>query len=168
MPMATAKFQVGQCCATHGALGALEDNNQHAIVFISRHQSGDWGDLDADDKARNEAALIPNADGECDRIFSAYHLKDGQKIYVITEWDRSRTTIMRWDEYLGETMKTTEWKGYEDAGGFFRLRKGELEVIPMLESGHMDASDPILVDFDGIDPEDAERCRGIKAELEAK
>jgi hypothetical protein len=89
-----SKFQVGQCCATQGALAALEDNGEHPISYIARHQSGDWGDLSAGDKARNEAALIPDADGECDRILSAYNLKDNQRIWIITEWDRSVTTVL--------------------------------------------------------------------------
>lgn len=95
----TRRFELGQCTATNNVMGAFEDNRQFPIQFIVRHQSGDWGDLGEDDKARNEAALIPNADGECDRILSAYHLRDGRQIYVITEWDRSLTTVMLDSDY---------------------------------------------------------------------
>jgi hypothetical protein len=99
MPMPPAKFQLGQCCSTRGAITALEATGEAPIVYLARHSSGDWGDLSGDDKAANDAALIPNEDGECERILSAYHLKDGTKIWVITEWDRSVTTILLPSEY---------------------------------------------------------------------
>jgi hypothetical protein len=63
-------------------------------------------------------------------------------------------------------MKTTPFIAFEKAGGFFRLNRGVLEVIPMLKNGYMDASDPIEVDFAGIDSEDAKRCRAIQTSLE--
>ncbi len=93
------KFDLGQCRATMGALGALEDNGTHAIVFLRRHQEGDWGTLSADDLAANEMAL---EDGS--RILSAYMLADLQKIWVITdaaddEGIRQTTCIMLPEEY---------------------------------------------------------------------
>jgi hypothetical protein len=94
----TPRFALGQCVATRGALGALEDNRTFPIVFLKRHESGDWGDIGAHDKQLNEAAI--HADPEkCSRILSHYRLADGQRIYVITEWDRSRTTILLTLEY---------------------------------------------------------------------
>jgi len=96
----TRKFEVGQCCATPGVLAALEENGQYPIQFIARHQAGDWGDLSDGDKELNEQALIPDpTTGECDRILSAYRLKDNTKIYIITEWDRSKTTVLLPSEY---------------------------------------------------------------------
>jgi hypothetical protein len=73
-------FPLGQLVATPGALSALEATGENAITFLGRHARCDWGDLDAHDKQVNQTAL---EDGS--RIFSAYHLKDGTKIYVITE-----------------------------------------------------------------------------------
>jgi hypothetical protein len=89
----TKTFSLGQCHATQGALGALEDNGTFPIVYLRRHAAGDWGDLGAEDKKLNDAAIQPDPD-DCSRILSMYRLPDGQRIYVITEWDRSVTTIM--------------------------------------------------------------------------
>lgn len=96
--MLTARFQLGQCCATQGALAALAANQTFPIVYLKRHESGDWGDLGDNDKAMNEAAIHPDPE-KCDRIMSMYKLADGQRIYVITEWDRSVTTVLLRSEY---------------------------------------------------------------------
>jgi hypothetical protein len=95
----TRNFELGQCVSTPGALEAILKTGEAPIQFLARHMRGDWGDLTADDKAANDSALVPNEDGEGARILSAYHLKDGTKIWLITEWDRSRTTILLPDEY---------------------------------------------------------------------
>lgn len=87
-------FQLGRTVATHGALEALQANNQSPLEFFERHQHGDWSELCSEDRQTNEQAL---KDG--DRIFSVYHLKDNTKIWVITEADRSATTILLPEEY---------------------------------------------------------------------
>jgi hypothetical protein len=89
-----AKFKLGRLVGTPGALAALERNGVAASVYIIRHVRGDWGDLDPEDAEANEAAL---RDG--DRILSAYALPDGERVWVITEWDRSVTTILLPIEY---------------------------------------------------------------------
>lgn len=95
MPLPEAKFDLGRTLATPGALSALVDNQITPIEILARHISGDWGDVDAHDKAANDQALIPDPQtGECDRILSAYILPDQQKVWCITEWDRSATTIL--------------------------------------------------------------------------
>lgn len=100
MPFTGMKFELGQASATHGALGALEDNKIAPIVILARHARGDWGDLGDGDKARNNAALVPDPEsGECDRIVSHYILPDKQEVLCITEWDRSRTTILLPSDY---------------------------------------------------------------------
>jgi hypothetical protein len=63
------------------------------LSLLARHSAGDWGDLDASDKAANDKALV-----EGTRLLSCYHV-GGVKLYVITEWDRSATTILPADEY---------------------------------------------------------------------
>jgi hypothetical protein len=88
------KFTLGQLVATRGAIAAFETNQQTPTEFVRRHVEGDWGDLEPEDKAENELSLL-----EGFRIFSAYHLKDGTKIWVITEADRSLTTILLPSEY---------------------------------------------------------------------
>jgi hypothetical protein len=87
-------FSTGQIVATPGALSALTDNNTSALTYLDKHVRGNWGDLCADDKKVNDDAV---KDG--DRIFSAYVLPNGEKIWIITERDRSVTTLLLPDEY---------------------------------------------------------------------
>ena len=90
----TPKFPVGQTVATPGALDAIEEAGQTPDIFIRRHQGGDWGDVCQDDAEANELAL---KDGS--RLFSVYHTAKKIKLYVITEWDRSATTICLPEDY---------------------------------------------------------------------
>ena len=90
----SARFSLGQIVATPGALEALKASNQTASPFLSRHVSGDWGDLDDSDKLLNDEALKDES-----RIFSAYHTAKGTKLWVITEADRSSTCILLPEEY---------------------------------------------------------------------
>ena len=87
-------FRVGRMVATPGALEALRVAGEEALTYIKRHQHGDWGDLVEEDKKANEAAV---QDGS--RILSAYHLSTGVKIWVITEWNRSATTVLLPSDY---------------------------------------------------------------------
>jgi hypothetical protein len=88
------KFPLGQVVSTPGALDALSRAGQDAWEFIVRHISGDWGELDEEDRRENEVSLK-----EGFRILSAYRLADGTKIWIITEADRSSTCILLPDEY---------------------------------------------------------------------
>lgn len=90
----TALFPLGFVCATPGALEAIENTGQSEADFIARHALGDWGDLDEEDRAANDRDLRSGG-----RLFSAYHLADRTKIYIITEHDRSATTILLPSEY---------------------------------------------------------------------
>ena len=79
--------------AKHPHMGQME-----AQMLLTRHRSGDWGDLDDEDKAANDRA-VGTDDGEgTERILSAYQLY-GEKVWIITEWDRSVTTILFPSEY---------------------------------------------------------------------
>ena len=89
-------FTLGQTVATPGALEALTQSNQTPIEFLARHLRGDWGELCDDDKVANDNALDPER--PC-RILSAYQTANGTKIWIITEWDRSVTTILLPSEY---------------------------------------------------------------------
>ena len=89
-----ARFPLGRLVATPGVLAALERAGQSAAEFIERHLRGDWGEVDGDDWASNDQAL---EDGT--RLVSAYLTKDNVKIRIITEWDRSYTTVMLAEEY---------------------------------------------------------------------
>ena len=90
---ATPLFKLGQTVATPGAIAGMEQAAISPMELLSRHQSGDWGDLDKEDIRSNYQAL---SHGE--RIFSAYKF-DTVKFWVITEWDRSATTILLPEEY---------------------------------------------------------------------
>ena len=87
-------FPLGQIVATPGALKAIRDTGRFAIDYLSRHARGDWGDIDPADWNANDEALI---DGT--RILSAYNLTSGVVIWVISESDRSATTILLPEEY---------------------------------------------------------------------
>ena len=86
-------FPLGKTLATPGALVIMQGLGISATALLGRHQRGDWGDLDEEDKQRNDEAL---QDGS--RIFSAYSF-DTVKFWVITEADRSATTILLPEEY---------------------------------------------------------------------
>jgi hypothetical protein len=87
-------FPLGQVVATPGALAALEAAGQAPYEFLMRHVCGEWGDLVEEDIQENELALQ-----EGHRLFSAYNTNDGTRIWVITEWDRSVTTLLLPLEY---------------------------------------------------------------------
>jgi hypothetical protein len=75
-----AKFHPGQIVVTPGDLDALQNAGQTPHEFLVRHLSGDWGDLDDEDRNLNEAAVI---DGS--RILSAYTTRKDERLWVITE-----------------------------------------------------------------------------------
>lgn len=87
-------FPLGTLGITPGAMLALEESNEIFGTFLHRHWAGDWGEVDAEDKAANDSALKTQL-----RLLSVYHTAKGQKLYIITEADRSATTILTPDEY---------------------------------------------------------------------
>jgi hypothetical protein len=90
----TKTFPLGRTLATPGALEALEESGESPAVFLRRHASCDWGDLDEHDRQANDEALVTGG-----RLLSAYRTASGEKLWIITEADRSATTILRPDEY---------------------------------------------------------------------
>jgi hypothetical protein len=93
-PANGARFTLGDVVATPGALDALRRNHAGAWTYLRRHVTGDWGDLDTEDVAENELSLV-----EGFRLFSRYTLPDGTRLWVITEADRSCTTLLLPEEY---------------------------------------------------------------------
>ena len=88
-------FDLGKVVATPGALGALRDGLTAPAPLLDRHQRGDWGDLDAHDRAVNRQALLAG-----ERLLSSYLLPESnEKIWIITEADRSVTTLLLPSEY---------------------------------------------------------------------
>jgi hypothetical protein len=86
-------FPLGRVVATPGAIVLMEVARIDPGQLLQRHQSGDWGDLDADDQRQNDDAVQRWL-----RILSAYGTPP-DRLWVITEADRSVTTILRPDEY---------------------------------------------------------------------
>ena len=94
MSQEKALFPLGQVVATPGALEALEEAGQEPLEFLQRHQAGDWGIVPEEDKKENDFSVSRYL-----RILSAYELKTGVKIWLITEADRSVTTFLLPSEY---------------------------------------------------------------------
>ena len=92
--MSQPRFKLGQVVATPGALEALEDAGQASGEFLRKHVSGDWGDVEPDDRRENETSVEGGF-----RILSAYTTSKGVNLWVITEADRSSTCILLPDEY---------------------------------------------------------------------
>ncbi len=86
---------LGRIVATPGALKLLREAGEDPLRYLARHKSGDWGNLDAHDRRENGRSLKNGW-----RILSSYPIgEDGEKVWVITEADRSVTTILLPEEY---------------------------------------------------------------------
>ena len=91
------RFQLGSLVWTRGVNDRIADDEEFAkfvLRSIKRHARGDWGELPPEDVRENELSL-----NEGFRLLSAYHHQDGTKIWIITEADRSVTTVLFPDEY---------------------------------------------------------------------
>ncbi len=94
------KFSLGNIVATPGALAALRAAGQAPMHFLQLHASGAWGDLGREDREANERAIAHENDPEeRERIVSSYQTRMGSKLWVITEHDRSVTTLLLPSEY---------------------------------------------------------------------
>jgi hypothetical protein len=87
-------FPLGQVYATPGALDALQKSGQSFIGFLCRHLRGDWGEVCKEDWELNDQAV-----GNGTRLLSAYRTSQNERLWIITEADRSATTILLPDEY---------------------------------------------------------------------
>jgi hypothetical protein len=85
---------LGRIVATPGALDALQQAGHTAQEFLARHSAGDWGELSAEDRQENTFAVTRSL-----RLLSAYRLSTGVRIWVITEADRSATTVLLPEDY---------------------------------------------------------------------
>ncbi len=88
------KFEMGQLVATPAALALLEETGTDYMLLLRRHMHGDWGNLGDEDKRANDTATKLGG-----RIFSSYNVTDTQKIWIITESDRSSTCVMTPEDY---------------------------------------------------------------------
>src|SRR6187402_3362824 len=89
-----ARFALGQTFIRPGAEEALMIAGQTAIEFLRRHMSCDWGELSEDDVRENELSLEQGF-----RPLSNYRTGKGQQLWIITEADRSSTTMLLPSEY---------------------------------------------------------------------
>ncbi len=87
-----AKFRLGRLLTSANAMSRL--TNDEILMGIQRHQAGDWGNVEPEDFAANERALLNGA-----RIWSVYHAANGLKFWIITEADRASTTILLPEDY---------------------------------------------------------------------
>jgi hypothetical protein len=70
------------------------------VAYLARHSVGDWGTLDVDDRALNDEAVAHEGDlDRQQRVLSAYETRRGDRIWIITEWDRSITTVLLPEDY---------------------------------------------------------------------
>ena len=98
MEQLTNKIRAEALLITNGVSEKINANEQFSKFIcqsLTRHLNGDWGDLCEEDKQLNENALRYGND----RLFSRYVYNGETNIYIITEWDRSATTILLSDEY---------------------------------------------------------------------
>jgi hypothetical protein len=89
-----APIPLGRVLATPGALAAMERSGDVPADFLRRHECQDWGNVGAEDWARNDEALKAGL-----RIVSSYRLKDGTPVWIITEADRASICILLPEEY---------------------------------------------------------------------
>jgi hypothetical protein len=87
-------FSLGDVVVTPAALEALQESDEEASFFLNQHALGNWGVVSSDDAALNDQALRDET-----RIFSAYLLQSGVRIWIISEADRSATTVFLPDQY---------------------------------------------------------------------
>jgi hypothetical protein len=88
------RFPLGKLLMTPGAIDALDQSGESALSFLRRHAAGDWGTVGGEDRKLNDEATINGS-----RILSAYLTTRGDRIWIISEADRSATTILLPDEY---------------------------------------------------------------------
>jgi len=87
-------FPLGKIVATPGALAALEKAGQRVEEFLALHATGEWGDLCEQDRAANQLGLELGF-----RLMSSYTTDASDKIWLVTEADRSATTVLLPEEY---------------------------------------------------------------------
>ncbi|HEX7933050.1 MAG TPA: hypothetical protein VF573_08250 [Paraburkholderia sp.] len=88
------RFPMGRPAITPAAQAVLDEAGISGGLLLARHIHGDWGDLPVEDQTANELALLKG-----NRLLSSYALPGDGKIWIITEADRSATTLLLPDEY---------------------------------------------------------------------
>lgn len=86
------RFPLGRVVITRNALHSLP--SAEVLVALGRHARGDWGNVGQADRQANERAMAEGA-----RLFSVYFTRQGLRFWIITEADRSRTTVLLPEDY---------------------------------------------------------------------
>lgn len=94
MNMGCARFALGMVVSTPAALEVLRAAGQDVVPYLVRHSRGDWGELCEEDKHQNEMAVAHES-----RLLSCYTLPTQDQIWIITEADRSVTTVLLPEDY---------------------------------------------------------------------
>jgi hypothetical protein len=89
------RFSPGRIVMTHGVDALVREGRFHPNTYLDRHLAGDWGDLSDADRQHNDRAL----QSRDDRMFSSYQVAPDLTLWIITEWDRSVTTLLLPKEY---------------------------------------------------------------------
>ena len=87
------RLPLGHVVATPGALVVVRDHGLDIVGLLHRHRSGDWGTVSDHDARANDLALQNGT-----RVLSAYDTSGG-RLWIITEADRSATTVLLPSEY---------------------------------------------------------------------
>jgi hypothetical protein len=93
-PTTVPLFELGDVVATPGALELLDRTAVNAYDLLLRHKFGDWGSVPPEDDLANQEAVLNGT-----RIVSSYYLNENERVWIITEADRSATTLLLPDEY---------------------------------------------------------------------
>lgn len=94
------KFKLGRVVMTPLAIEALQESEQSPEHFLELHAAGSWGDLCPQDRQANDEAIAHEDDPrQRGRVLSSYVTGLGQRLYVISEHDRSLTTMLLPEEY---------------------------------------------------------------------
>ncbi|MEC5407433.1 hypothetical protein VOM14_17955 [Paraburkholderia sp. MPAMCS5] len=91
-------FRPGRLLITPVALTALRANGIPVISVVLRHIAGDWGIVSDEDRQQNDLSITAGL-----RLISLYRLPDQTRILVLTEWDRSNTTIEGFQDVASES-----------------------------------------------------------------
>ena len=95
LTVAHPRFPPGHLVMTAGIARLVQEGKLFPLIYLRRHLNGDWGDLDNDDWRSNDAALTSGKD----RLLSSYQVTPDLKLWIITEGDRSVTTLLLPSEY---------------------------------------------------------------------
>ncbi|MFM0042153.1 hypothetical protein [Paraburkholderia sediminicola] len=99
-------FRPGRLLVASDALTALRASGIPVVSVLLRHVAGDWGTVSDEDRKQNDLSILAGL-----RLISSYRLPDQSRILVITEWDRSSTTIEHLDDVVPDSVARRERPG---------------------------------------------------------